>query len=245
MIRKEDLEGLIGHMAAVARERGLKPEDLAPVVTEAAARYNRAQEGEISTIYSSLANEPWFVESFQMAIKSHGIGSISIDVVRNAINRVLDTNLRDSKRGEYGDVYVVLEEAPQVKVELPKRKWYPLSKQAAIEAPRQQRRARLYSYGQAHNDVGYRGAIGRVNTHLFVVDGDYGQLQRVLQSFIDEPSNLRQFAQAVFGWKNEEATRMANLGSNGSEPDLFKYMKKLITYSPEKGAHQQIYTPKV
>lgn len=242
MIGKEDLEGLIQHMTTVARERGLKPEELVPVVTEAATRYNRAQEGEISNIYSSLANEPWFVRAFQMGTKLHRMRYINEDEVRNSINRVLGTNLSDRDRGEYGNVYVVLEKTPpQVKVETPTRKWYSLSRQPAREEPPQHRQAKLYSYGQAHEDPG-----GRRNYHHFVVEGDYTQLQTVLQSFVDNPSNLRQFVSLAFGWKNEEAKEFDHGSrSQGSQSDLFRDMKRLITYSPERGAHQQVYTPKV
>ncbi|MBI5002309.1 hypothetical protein HZC31_02910 [Candidatus Woesearchaeota archaeon] len=210
-----DLEAILQAALAKAPEHGLDPNKLEVVYRAALKELSERKANDVVELYRSLQPSGWYVNSFQMAIKTRGDqsllpqqtkeeGQADYITVRKMVNFRFGTTLDRDKRGR-GEVYLWLVKSGNVS--------------------RGPNMGYLHGYGNAHLD-----AVMRENMHYFVVVADYAKLSQVVDSFLMNPKNMSIFNQHVFDWKNDQPKHM-----NGGEPNLFSHIKDLYVHTPELG----------
>jgi len=159
---------------------------------------------DVSKLYNSLLPDAYYINSFQMAAKIQNPGpEVCNDTWNHICDKVNQTFGTNLTDSNEGDgqIYVWLKKDPAGK-------------------------GKLYSYGCAHRD-----GAGRQNWHYFIVVGNFDELNRVANTFLENPKNLSAFAASVFGWENEKfPERML-----GPEPDLCTELKEMYIHTPELG----------
>ncbi|MFA6888104.1 MAG: hypothetical protein WC254_01255 [Candidatus Woesearchaeota archaeon] len=225
----EDLEAILTLAAGSAQRQGIDKTRYTTIFHEAQVIYDAQQTqpktpfNNIISLYQRVGKFPWFIESFQMAIKRNEIhplfppkrstpevyGVPDWDSIYTKVNsRFQGSNLTSSKRGDQ-KIFVWLSS---------------IDKKDKI----------LESYGYAHQD-GYQ----RVGMHYFAVVGDTQTLQQVLTSFETDPTNFSLFVKEAFEWENLRSIATHQHGR--AQPDLmyhpnteYRCNELIISPSPDK-----------
>ena len=156
---------------------------------------------------------PWFIESFQMAIKRNRIHNsfpphaADWNVIHEKVNsRFPGYNLTATRRGEQ-KIFIWLSNVNGNSL--------------------------LESYGYAHRD-----GEKRPNTHYFAIVGDTQTLQQVLESFQPVSTRLSTFVKECFGWENKR--EITPKDHTCAQPDLMYHPLKIyacneLLLSPHPG----------
>ncbi len=201
----KDIETILKVALGKASQFGVDSNAFESLYRASVAEVVERKAHDVSELYASLQVEALFVESFQMGRKKRGNHS-ETDMNRadwNQIQSKINTKFGTDLADSYrGDnkVYIWLEKAASGK-------------------------GVLHSYGNAHQD-----SVGRTNMHYFVIVADFDTLNRVVDSFADNPRNITTFTSVGLGWKN-----VANPNHFDGEPDLYTLMKELYLHTPDSG----------
>jgi hypothetical protein len=222
MISDKDLEGIAEEMSRIAQEQSLDAKVAVPLFRTAAESYNQKQAAQVENLYAALRGDEWFMEAFQLAEKDNDMVSDEFATKHKATSK----HAKDAFSVMYKQVYEYVNKLFNKKIHLDNKEYGSVFVVLERQADG---KGRLRSYGTAHHD-----GSGRRNNHYFFVVADYDTLSAVVDSFANDPQNVRKFIGTVFDWDNSHDPRRSK------QADVTKDMQKLYLHTEEKGVQTRV-----
>lgn len=209
------LEAILRTAKQISEAHGVAPQTFEEILREAIRIY----ESNIDNLYASLKANKGGAFAFEMASAFNVVTSVReieecIKRTGSVLRGIYDNNALQEYMGirtSYGShdiAHVILDKTSTESV--------------------------LWCYGKTYRE----GENARYSHAYFVVIGEYEKLRKVLNSFGEDPNNIRKFMSTVFNWPNRPLKEYWNCGG---KVDLFATMKQMKLLDTSDGKGVQTY----
>ncbi|MBI4453573.1 hypothetical protein HY636_02925 [Candidatus Woesearchaeota archaeon] len=207
------LEAILKTARQISAARGISPQTFEEILREAVRIY----ESDINKLYNCLKANKGATGAFEVSSAFNVVSSFSemdecirrTGIVLYSFDKFAVQKYMGLSYLDNNIAYVILEKTSTESV--------------------------LWCYGLTFTE----GEHARYSHAYFAVIGEYEKLRKVLDSFGDDPNNIRKFMSIVFNWPNRP---LDEYWKCGGKVDLFATMKQMKLLDTSDGKGVQTYT---